>query len=87
MESVEKQLKTIRRNAARFEEELEGESQSLDDDDDVQLRDAEMAEYHQLKGRAGKKTVGLTQQLDKVGSCCCCLCVCSMYIYTCLYTV
>lgn len=52
----------MRHRAEQFEEEMAEESQGLD----VQLMDSQVAEYNQLKAKAGKKTTMLNEQLRLV---------------------
>lgn len=52
----------MRHRAEQFEEEMAEESQGLD----IQLMDSQVAEYNQLKAKAGKKTTMLNEQLRLV---------------------
>ena len=52
----------MRHRAEQFEEEVAEESQGVD----VQLMASQVAEYNQLKAKAGKKTTRLNEQLRLV---------------------
>lgn len=61
--SLESELENVHHRAKQFEEEVAEESQGVD----VKLMDSQVAEYNQLKAKAGKKTTTLTEQLRLVG--------------------
>ena len=59
---MEAELENVGDLAAQFEEEVSEESQGVD----VQLMASQVAEYNQLKAKAGKRTTTLTEQLRLV---------------------
>lgn len=60
--ALESELESVGDRARQFEEELAEESEGVD----VQLMASQVAEYNQLKAKAGKKTTTLTEQLRLV---------------------
>lgn len=60
--ALESELENVRLHAEQFEEEMAEESQGVD----VQLMASQVAEYNQLKAKAGKKTTMLKEQLRLV---------------------
>lgn len=60
--SLESELSDVTRLAEQFEQEVAEASQG----DDLQLMDSQVEEYHKLKEKAGKRTVSLSQQLERV---------------------
>ncbi|RMX38379.1 hypothetical protein pdam_00005515 [Pocillopora damicornis] len=59
---LEHDLDEVRNAAAKYEEDVSGASQ----DENVELMDSQVEQYHALKEQAGRETAALKLQLDKI---------------------
>ncbi|PFX28551.1 Structural maintenance of chromosomes protein 1A [Stylophora pistillata] len=59
---LEHDLEEVRNAAAKYEEDVSGASQ----DENVELMDSQVEQYHAFKEQAGRETAALKLQLDKI---------------------